>query len=304
VAFVLQADHLAPTRAAAIHRLAQCGRDLVIIDYSYDGSDEQRWSPDDIRLVREKRENRKVVAYLSIGEAENFRWYWRANWDRDGDGKPDADAPRFLDTVNPDWKGSYKVRYWQADWQSLVLTNLAIIAQQGFDGVYLDAVDAFEYYESKTAAKRPRESVINPETGNTYRDDMLFWIRRLAEEARKGQTGFLIIPQNGEALLAQPAYGALIDAMGVEELFTSGKIVRRAESVKSRLDFLAPMRAARKPVIAIEYASNKKALESAMAQAQRNAFILLVTDRPLTSFGHTYPPEGSAATKQRVAGAK
>ena len=33
-----------------------------------------------------------MLAYVSIGEAENYRFYWEESWDADNDGQPDADA--------------------------------------------------------------------------------------------------------------------------------------------------------------------------------------------------------------------
>jgi len=44
------------------------------------------------------------------------------------------------------------VRYWVAAWQDIVYGNdnsyLKKIRDAGFDGVYLDIIDAFEYFEN------------------------------------------------------------------------------------------------------------------------------------------------------------
>jgi cysteinyl-tRNA synthetase len=56
-----------------------------------------------------------------------------------------------MDAENPDWPGNYKVKYWETDWQNIIYKNsdsyLNKILTAGFDGVYLDIIDAFEYYE-------------------------------------------------------------------------------------------------------------------------------------------------------------
>ncbi|TAN37800.1 MAG: hypothetical protein EPN23_04615 [Verrucomicrobia bacterium] len=44
-------------------------------------------------------------AYLSIGEAGDYRGYWEKEWS--------AQPPTWLGAENPDWKGNFKVRYWQ-----------------------------------------------------------------------------------------------------------------------------------------------------------------------------------------------
>ena len=45
-----------------------------------------------------------MIAYSSIGEAEDYRYYWRAEWE--------DDVPTWLAAENKDWKGNFKVRYW------------------------------------------------------------------------------------------------------------------------------------------------------------------------------------------------
>ena len=88
---------------------------------------------------------RLAIAYMSIGEAEDYRFYWQSGW------KPGN--PNWLGEENPDWPGNYKVRYWDPEWQAIIYGNadayLQKILDQGFDGVYLDIIDAFEYWESK-----------------------------------------------------------------------------------------------------------------------------------------------------------
>jgi dipeptidyl aminopeptidase/acylaminoacyl peptidase len=68
--------------------------DLVIIDYSQDGSDENRFTAEQISALKNSPGGPKLVlAYMSIGEAENYRWYWDNKWDADNDGNPDLGAP-------------------------------------------------------------------------------------------------------------------------------------------------------------------------------------------------------------------
>jgi cysteinyl-tRNA synthetase len=86
-----------------------------------------------------------VFCYLSIGEAEDYRYYWQPDWNNN---KPD-----WLGAENPDWAGNYKVKYWHKSWQDIIYGNnhsyLQKILDAGFNGVYLDIIDAFEYFEEK-----------------------------------------------------------------------------------------------------------------------------------------------------------
>ena len=86
---------------------------------------------------------RLVICYMSIGEAEDYRYYWQSEWKRD--------KPAWLARENPEWRGNYKVRYWDPAWQEIICgagdSYLNRILAAGFDGVYLDIIDAFEYFE-------------------------------------------------------------------------------------------------------------------------------------------------------------
>jgi cysteinyl-tRNA synthetase len=57
----------------------------------------------------------------------------------------------WLDKENPEWAGNYKVKYWAEEWQRIITGNrdsyLRNITDVGFDGVYLDIIDAYEYFE-------------------------------------------------------------------------------------------------------------------------------------------------------------
>lgn len=289
LAYVLQADRLGKNQDAAVARLVECDRDLIVIDVAFDGS-ESRWTPGQILTIRSGKPGRKVFAYLSIGEAENYRGYWQKTWDADQDGKPDAAAPAFLQGENPDWKGNYRVAYWDHEWQRFILSELEKILGQGFDGVYLDIVDAFETFEYDPGTKDWLDDRTNPATGNTYRRDMVAWVTRIAEQARKSRNEFQIIPQNGEALLANPDFLNQINAISVEDLFTNGKKSHSASSTKHRMQFLDRATKAGKPVWVIEYPRNDVARQAATEGARRTGFRCLLADRQLKTLGQMTSP--------------
>lgn len=127
-----------PTKRDFIEAICATNYDLVIMDLFLN---EEEFSADEIEQLRNKANGgkRMVIAYMSIGEAEDYRYYWQAEWKRGN--------PSWLDKENPKWKGNYKVKYWNAEWQEIIFDYLSRITNAGFDGVYLDIIDAFEYYE-------------------------------------------------------------------------------------------------------------------------------------------------------------
>ena len=291
MAYVLQADRLAGSKSRAADVLARCGRDIVVIDYSYDGSAGGAWTASQVRRVRSGKRGRKVVAYLSIGEAEDYRYYWRRAWDRDRDGRPDAGAPAFLCEENPDWEGNYKVRYWHAAWQSILYDYVGKIIAQGFDGLYLDLVDAYEHFEYDPTTKDWIDNRPNPQTGRTYRLDMIRLVRRIASRARKqAGNGFLIIPQNAAALSRYRSYRQMISAIGIEDLFTEGNKRQPRRHPNSVLPRLERIRRDGKAVLLIEYGTQAAFRSISIRGARRYGFVLLLAPRELDALGRAYRP--------------
>ncbi len=132
-----------PTKSAFLTALAETNDDIIIMDAFYGSSE---YTPSQIQRLKTKKSGgrRLVIAYMSIGEAEDYRYYWKIAWNKN--------PPAWLDKENPDWKGNYKVKYWEQGWQEVIVSGKNSYVQKimnaGFDGVYLDIVDAFEYFEN------------------------------------------------------------------------------------------------------------------------------------------------------------
>lgn len=86
---------------------------------------------------------RLVFAYMDIGSAASYRYYWKPNW-REG-------SPFWVSAPMKDDPDRYSVEYWQADWQSIINGNpnsyLYGIIAQGFDGVVLDGLEAYKLFD-------------------------------------------------------------------------------------------------------------------------------------------------------------
>jgi cysteinyl-tRNA synthetase len=286
MAYVLQADGLASSRAGVVEALAGCGRDIIVLDAVF-STDDGEWKSAEIETIRRGKAGRRVVAYVSIGEAEDYRPYWQKSWDADGDGKPDAAAPKFLNIENPDWKGNYRVRYWQPEWQRIMLPAVDRVVAQGFDGIYLDIVDAFEFYEYDAVKKDWLDNRVNVETGRSYRQDMIAWVGAIAKRARDKRPGFMVIPQNAAQLLEHTDYRAIISAIGVEDLFVDDKKLRSEKDSAFVIGFLEKLKPSGKPILIIDYPKSKAVHDAARERAARRGFTLLLTDRDLTTLGES-----------------
>lgn len=286
-AYVLQADQLASSRKASVQMLARSDRDLIVLDASFDPN--TPWTPAEIERIRRGKVGRRVVAYLSIGEAEDYRSYWEKTWDADEDGRPDALAPEFLGLENPQWKGNYRVRYWLPAWQSLLLPAVDRIVATGFDGIFLDIVDAFESYEFDGRTGDYIDDRTNPETGRSYRRAMIAWVAAIARRAREKHPDFLVIPQNAWQLLDHDDFREIISAIALEDLFINGNKIKAGGPSCRILDSLAKLRGTGKPVLVVEYPESENLRPTALALAARHGFAMLLADRDLRTLGTSQP---------------
>lgn len=53
--------------------------DFIVMDYSSDGTEAGEWAAHEIAAIEES--GKMPVAYISIGEAENYRFYWDPAWE-------------------------------------------------------------------------------------------------------------------------------------------------------------------------------------------------------------------------------
>ncbi len=132
------------TKQELINAVSATNYDLIIIDLFHN---ETEFTNTEIQQLKVKQNGaqRLVVCYMSIGEAEDYRYYWQTDWDKN--------QPDWLEPENPEWAGNYKVRYWDLEWKDVIFGNndsyLKKIIDAGFDGAYLDIIDGFEYFEEE-----------------------------------------------------------------------------------------------------------------------------------------------------------
>src|ERR1700731_2304671 len=243
--------------------------DLVVIDYGFDRRNATAFPREVVSLMRSKPDGKKrlLFAYLSVGEAESYRYYWQDNWL--------TARPEWLGAANPDWPGNYLVQYWNPQWQEILFGNpnayLDRILAAGFDGVYLDGADKFEQWRQR------RESAAS---------DMVDLVGAIASYAHAQRPDFLIIPQNGDALLGIPRYLDIIDGFAREDLLYSerdAEVRNSPLSVAESIRRMRPLVTAGKPVLVIEYPSDAQLAAAMLDEIRELGFIGYVAARDLRS---------------------
>jgi cysteinyl-tRNA synthetase len=248
-----------------IEDLSKSGFSLAVIDYSKDGSDGKQFSKEELQQLVTKRVT--PIAYVSIGEAESYRYYWKNKWvEKENNNQLTSDAPKWLGHTNPDWEGNYKVRYWDSDWRdNFIKPYLDRIIEQGFHGVYMDIIDGFEYwadpetYEQKMETRIENDPVDDEEEAGRRMIALVHWITRYCREHSPLGKDFKIVPQNGERILLYDSDGSYLNAVsgiGVEGTWYDTEEKLPNSTVKERLHFLDKFSKKGKLVLSVDYVDN------------------------------------------------
>ena len=251
--------------------------ELIVIDYSATGGPEAIFSANEIAQI--KNSGKIVFSYLSIGEAETYRWYWDDNWDANQDGIPDPGAPSWLGEANPGWLDNYKVRYWDPEWQQIIFSYIDVIISQGFNGIYCDIVDAYYYWEFEIEEQPQAASL------------MIQFIQNIYNYIQQHANDFYIIVQNAETIIDEAdvsssekaAYFQCIEGIGCEELFFRGNREKdnRFNPDNYRLNLLEEFKANGKRIFSIEYLTQDEKIDQYVTTVKPYQFVAYISTRPL-----------------------
>lgn len=185
------------------------------------------FTKDQIETLKKGGENR-VMSYLNLGAAENFRSYWKeapdglvpAGQNQEAQlGKYDgySDEEKWMDPAN-------------ADWRALVLDHMVPkLVAQGVDGFYLDNLEVLSH--GPEAKHRP----LTPEGVQAGLD--------LVAEIRDRYPNLLIVLQNGAGPTTREGrtsdgrpFAELLDGVAHESLFTQPSEEADARNAKYRIE--------------------------------------------------------------------
>lgn len=253
-----------------IDRLAASTADLLVVDFSTSQGPDKAMRPLDAQDVERLRRKpgggrRVVLAYLSIGEAEEYRYYWNASWR--------SAPPAWMIAENCRWPRNHLVRFWDDAWKDIMIRGegsyLARIEAAGFDGVYVDRIDV--YYDIKDRYPDARERMID-------------FMVELDREAERRRPDFLVVAQNAEDLLDSPSYRASLDGLAKEDLlFGLDGTARRnnAGTVRWSRERIALLKATGKPVFAVEYLNRADLIAVAQKELAEAGYVATFATRAL-----------------------
>ncbi len=265
--------------------------ELVVIEPQLETDSSHVFSQVSVNRMKSMGGSKKpriVLAYLSIGEAEDFRPYWNTYWKKS--------PPPWLGKVNPDWEGNYKVRYWFPEWQQIILKQIEAILISGFDGIYLDIVDAWEYWGNEETYESGIENQQNGDPAGDYETAsrwMLDWLTAIGNYSHRrspnARLDMMIYPQNGEYLLNylggkdRERFWNLVDGIGVESVFFYGDKDENnpLNLQKGRLKILDEFLKHGKMILSAEYLTKASLKKQHRDLARKHGFIPYAAIREL-----------------------
>jgi len=114
--------------------------DVILIDLFFE---ETAFTTAEINELKTKANGaqRLVIAYMNVGSAENYRYYWQDDWK--------LHNPNWIKKKYDGYEDEFWVEFWNEDWQKIIFGNndsyTKKIIDAGFDGAYLDNVEAYYF---------------------------------------------------------------------------------------------------------------------------------------------------------------
>ena len=188
--------------------------------------------------VAEISNQKKVLAYLSIGEAENYRKYWKKEWNRN--------KPTWIGNENPLWKGNYSISdVTNQTWLNIVKAELDSIIETGYHGVLLNGISSYNEIGTLEA-----------------RNHMIEFVIALTQYAKSKNKEFFVIVQDSEELLQDEKYLKTIDGILKQYLVYSWKSDGNKgprnpiTEIQKSIDYLKLAKNQNKAVLIVEYVSD------------------------------------------------
>lgn len=193
-----------------VEQIVDSSYDMVVIDFITSEENNTDYPLEElIQVLHDAPHPKLVIAYIDIGQAESYRTYWQDDWTI-GD-------PEWIISADPDgWEENFPVAYWYDEWHALWLGEDAYlqgILDAGFDGVYLDWVEAYSDNDVLEFAE---------EQGLDSVQEMIWWVGDIADFTRDQNPDFIVIGQNAAELAEYDEYLDIIDAIAQEQVWFDG----------------------------------------------------------------------------------
>lgn len=155
--------------------------DVVIIDLEKDGKLIDAETIKSLKTRADKPE-RQIFAYMSLGEAEDYRSYWKKEWK--------TNPPSWIGKENRIWKGNFEIKnLMQPEWLDIAKRNIDKAVASGYDGILINGLPT-----------------TNPKTTVTFMKEIVSYAKAL-------NPSLVIFVQDAEDLATDSQFVSLVDGV-------------------------------------------------------------------------------------------
>ncbi|MDP8219172.1 MAG: endo alpha-1,4 polygalactosaminidase [Candidatus Theseobacter exili] len=204
-----------------------------------------------------------LIAYISVGEAEEYRSYWKSIKDE-----------LWIIGENPNWKENHYIDICNDKWQEIILEKvIPMIISKGFNGIMLDTLDTIDVLCDKA-----------PDKCSLYKKAMMDLVKNINEK----YPNLLLVSNNGFSILPQIApflNGIIVEDINTMPDFKKGgymKVPSADRKYKIRI-IKELIKKFDLPVFNIDYASqdNKRMIRQDIRRSRSLGFKPYVAEKNL-----------------------
>jgi cysteinyl-tRNA synthetase len=193
-----------------VDQIAASAHDMVVLDFIPSEENNTDYPMAEVvEQLHDAPHPTLVIAYIDIGQAEDFRTYWQEGW---GVGDPE-----WIAGEDPDgWEGNFPVAFWYDEYREIWVGEDGILQQildAGFDGVYLDWIEA---YSDESVIAIAESEDLDPV------QEIIWWVWDISDFIKGRCDECLVIAQNAAELAEYDEYLEAIDAIAQEQVWFDG----------------------------------------------------------------------------------
>jgi len=199
----------------------------------------------------------EVIAYVNLGMAEEWRSYWKERWRRS--------PPRWIAEKSREWSGEYVVMFWHPAWRRILRRVLKSIEREGYDGILLDNIDVYEYWEEKGCKAEEKLLMI------------IKWIKLTYSGKIYVNIG------SGLKLIYDEEFMKLVDGILREEVWASYRGAIDPEETREILNALIYAKQRGKDVVILDYSNDERLTNAILSECAILGFKCYIGSRDLNS---------------------
>ena len=228
---------------AQLSELAARNISFAVVDAEKTG-----WTSEQLAAFEKPNATIHVLGFVSVGKAMPERSYWKPEWQ--------SAPPAWLG--DDDGTGQRQVKYWEQDWQQIIVTQVRQLIEANYSGAFLDDADVHTYWEEQNFLHTEKL--------------MVELLADVSAYAKGRSAGFLIVVRNGTQLAHDGRFVSAVDGVSAEEVWYSDNLLKSPRAITAAEEPLDALQGKGKLIFAIDYSEKKRAACDVYRRAAKKGY--------------------------------